>query len=96
MGYVHDVYTHRRLDLFRGRRVGWLDRLAAKRYQRHGAWLPGALEFDPQGSDPSENPDEVPFAYDGNPKTRWRTRTRSSTSIASWCDVFSARSSTVP
>ena len=35
--------------------------------------ISGALEFDPQGSDPSENPDEVPFAYDGNPKTRWRT-----------------------
>ncbi|HEX4608028.1 MAG TPA: hypothetical protein VH092_07475, partial [Urbifossiella sp.] len=24
----------------------WHDELAAKRYQRHGAWLPTALEFD--------------------------------------------------
>ena len=33
----------------------------------------GALEFDPQGEDPAEHPDEVAFAYDGDPKTRWRT-----------------------
>jgi putative peptidoglycan lipid II flippase len=33
----------------------------------------GALEFDPQGDPPTENPEEVQFAYDGDPKTRWRT-----------------------
>jgi putative peptidoglycan lipid II flippase len=33
----------------------------------------GALEFDPQGDPPTENPNEVAFAYDGDPKTRWRT-----------------------
>ena len=33
----------------------------------------GAQEFDPQGDPPTENPDEVAFAYDGDPKTRWRT-----------------------
>jgi putative peptidoglycan lipid II flippase len=32
-----------------------------------------AREFDPQGEDKSENPDEVEFAYDKDPKTRWRT-----------------------
>ncbi len=33
-----------------------------------------AREFDPQGDEPkTENPDEVKFAYDKNPKTRWRT-----------------------
>jgi putative peptidoglycan lipid II flippase len=32
-----------------------------------------AQEFDPQGDPPTENPDEVPFAYDGDKKTRWRT-----------------------
>jgi putative peptidoglycan lipid II flippase len=35
--------------------------------------ITGAREFDPQGEDKSENPDEVPFAYDKDPKTRWRT-----------------------
>ncbi len=39
--------TYRRgqsgLEPFSG---AWLDELAAKRYQRHGAWLPAALEFD--------------------------------------------------
>lgn len=34
---------HAGLDPFSG---AWFDRLAAKRYQRHGAWLPAALEFD--------------------------------------------------
>lgn len=32
-----------------------------------------AYEFDPEGDDPSENPDEVPNAYDGNRESRWRT-----------------------
>ena len=35
--------------------------------------ITGAREFDPQGEDKSENPDEVAFAYDKDPKTRWRT-----------------------
>ncbi len=30
-------------------------------------------DFDPQGDDQTENPREVPLAFDGNPKTRWRT-----------------------
>jgi putative peptidoglycan lipid II flippase len=32
-----------------------------------------ARDFDPQGEDKTENPDEVKFAYDSNPSTRWRT-----------------------
>jgi putative peptidoglycan lipid II flippase len=32
-----------------------------------------ARDFDPQGSDKTENPDEVKLAYDGDPTTRWRT-----------------------
>ena len=32
-----------------------------------------ALDFDPQGEDKTENPDEVSLAYDGDPATRWRT-----------------------
>ena len=32
-----------------------------------------ARDFDPQGGDKTENPDEVKLAYDGNPETRWRT-----------------------
>jgi putative peptidoglycan lipid II flippase len=35
--------------------------------------ITGAREFDPQGEDKSENPDEVAFAYDKDLKTRWRT-----------------------
>ena len=35
--------------------------------------ITGARDFDPQGDDKTENPDEVKFAYDGNPSTRWRT-----------------------
>ena len=35
--------------------------------------ITAAREFDPQGEDKSENPDEVAFAYDKDPKTRWRT-----------------------
>lgn len=34
---------HGGLEPFSG---AWIDELAAKRYQRHGAWLPAALEFD--------------------------------------------------
>jgi SAM-dependent methyltransferase len=34
---------HGGLEPFSG---AWLDELAAKRYQRHGAWIPTALEFD--------------------------------------------------
>jgi putative peptidoglycan lipid II flippase len=30
-------------------------------------------DFDPQGEDKTENPDEVSFAYDGDATTRWRT-----------------------
>lgn len=30
-------------------------------------------DFDPQGDDKTENPDEVHNAYDGNTETRWRT-----------------------
>ena len=32
-----------------------------------------ARDFDPQGEDQTENPDEVSLAYDGDPATRWRT-----------------------
>jgi putative peptidoglycan lipid II flippase len=35
--------------------------------------ITGAREFDPQGEDKSENPDEVAYAYDKDLKTRWRT-----------------------
>jgi putative peptidoglycan lipid II flippase len=35
--------------------------------------IAGARDFDPQGEDKTENPDEVRFAYDGDPATRWRT-----------------------
>jgi putative peptidoglycan lipid II flippase len=35
--------------------------------------ITGAREFDPEGEDKSENPDEIAFAYDQDPKTRWRT-----------------------
>ena len=35
--------------------------------------ISGAREFDPEGEDKSENPDEIAFAYDKDPKTRWRT-----------------------
>ncbi len=33
----------------------------------------GARDFDPEADPPSENPGEVGLAYDGDPKTRWRT-----------------------
>jgi putative peptidoglycan lipid II flippase len=32
-----------------------------------------ARDFDPQGDDKTENPDEVSLAYDGDATTRWRT-----------------------
>jgi putative peptidoglycan lipid II flippase len=35
--------------------------------------IASARDFDPQGEDKTENPDEVNLAYDGNPATRWRT-----------------------
>jgi putative peptidoglycan lipid II flippase len=35
--------------------------------------IAGARDFDPQGGDKTENPDEVRFAYDGDESTRWRT-----------------------
>jgi hypothetical protein len=34
-----------------------------------------ARDFDPQGTDGGENPEEVPRAVDGNPATFWRTST---------------------
>jgi putative peptidoglycan lipid II flippase len=35
--------------------------------------ITNARDFDPQGEDKTENPDEVGLAYDGDPATRWRT-----------------------
>ncbi len=35
--------------------------------------ITNARDFDPQGDDQTENSDEVKFAYDGDPTTRWRT-----------------------
>jgi putative peptidoglycan lipid II flippase len=35
--------------------------------------IANARDFDPQGDDQTENPDEVKFAYDGDSATRWRT-----------------------
>ena len=35
--------------------------------------IASARDFDPQGDDKTENPDEVSLAYDGDPATRWRT-----------------------
>jgi putative peptidoglycan lipid II flippase len=35
--------------------------------------IANARDFDPQGDDKTENPDEVSLAYDGDPATRWRT-----------------------
>ncbi|HJV14686.1 MAG TPA: murein biosynthesis integral membrane protein MurJ [Propionibacteriaceae bacterium] len=35
--------------------------------------IAAAQDFDPQGEDKTENPNEVKFAYDGDPSTRWRT-----------------------
>jgi hypothetical protein len=34
-----------------------------------------ARDFDPQGNPPSENPNEVQYALDGNPSTAWSTMT---------------------
>lgn len=31
------------------------------------------VDLDPQGTDGTENPDLVPFAYDGDPETAWQT-----------------------
>jgi len=35
--------------------------------------IASARDFDPQGEDKTENPDEVKYAYDGDESTRWRT-----------------------
>jgi putative peptidoglycan lipid II flippase len=35
--------------------------------------IAGARDFDPQGDDRTENSEEVKFAIDGDPETRWRT-----------------------
>lgn len=35
----------------------------------------GAFDFDPQGTDGEENPDETELALDGDPTTGWRTTT---------------------
>ncbi len=35
--------------------------------------LQGAFDFDPQGTDGQENPDETALALDGDPATGWRT-----------------------
>ena len=35
--------------------------------------LQGTDDFDPQGTDGEENPDEAPLALDGDPDTGWRT-----------------------
>jgi putative peptidoglycan lipid II flippase len=35
--------------------------------------ITSARDFDPQGEDKTENPDEVRLAFDGDPATRWRT-----------------------
>ena len=35
--------------------------------------LRGAADFDPQGTDGAENPDEAALAIDGDPDTGWRT-----------------------
>jgi putative peptidoglycan lipid II flippase len=35
--------------------------------------IAGARDFDPQGDDRTENSEEVKFAIDGDPQTRWRT-----------------------
>jgi len=35
--------------------------------------IASARDFDPQGEDKTENPDEVKYAYDGDQSTRWRT-----------------------
>lgn len=37
-------------------------------------------EFDPQGDDGTENTDQVPQAYDGDPETKWETVTYRGTS----------------
>jgi putative peptidoglycan lipid II flippase len=35
--------------------------------------IASARDFDPQGEDKTENPNEVKYAYDGDESTRWRT-----------------------
>ena len=64
---VHDVYTHRRVDLFGEREVGWLDRLAAAHRVHHerggapyGMLLPVVPRSSRSGSRPSHAPVETP------------------------------------
>jgi putative peptidoglycan lipid II flippase len=45
----------------------------SERVQQGELTIKAARDFDPQGDDQTENPDEVKFAYDGDPSTRWRT-----------------------
>jgi putative peptidoglycan lipid II flippase len=45
----------------------------SERVQQGKLTIAAARDFDPQGDDQTENPDEVKFAYDGDPSTRWRT-----------------------
>jgi putative peptidoglycan lipid II flippase len=45
----------------------------SQRTQPAKVTIKAARDFDPQGDDQTENPDEVKFAYDGDPSTRWRT-----------------------
>jgi serine/threonine protein kinase len=41
--------------------------------------IQSAQDFDPEGDDGSEHPDEVPLAYDGQPGTAWQTSNYTST-----------------
>jgi putative peptidoglycan lipid II flippase len=45
----------------------------SERTQRGKLTIAAVRDFDPQGDDKTENPDEVKFAYDGDLSTRWRT-----------------------
>jgi putative peptidoglycan lipid II flippase len=45
----------------------------SERTQRGKLTIAAVRDFDPQGDDQTENPDEVKFAYDGDLSTRWRT-----------------------
>jgi hypothetical protein len=37
--------------------------------------ISSVTDFDPQGNPPEENPDMVPLAHDGDPRTAWQTST---------------------
>ncbi|HKX15488.1 MAG TPA: murein biosynthesis integral membrane protein MurJ [Propionibacteriaceae bacterium] len=45
----------------------------SERAQRGKLTIAAVRDFDPQGDDQTENPDEVKFAHDGDLSTRWRT-----------------------